>query len=146
MNAPCPMTLSAANTRNRLLLLIVLMVGPVPASAREPFDLRFDHSTVLVTDLETSAAFYGRILHLEPLETPGGPKRTARRLPAWGAGPPDRMATGLMTHVSGYPVRGAVRCARADRPLGGLDGTVRSDSCNSPSSRHRERASCSRGG
>lgn len=59
-------------------LFIALIIGCAPASAQEDFDLRFDHSTILVSDLETSAAFYEDILHLEPLETPWGPTAPIR--------------------------------------------------------------------
>ncbi|HSJ23318.1 MAG TPA: VOC family protein [Longimicrobiales bacterium] len=53
-------------------LLFVLVFASAPVSAQESFNLRFDHSTVLVTDLEASAAFYEKILHLRPVETPWG--------------------------------------------------------------------------
>jgi lactoylglutathione lyase len=62
----------------QLILLVALGVGAVGASAQEPFDLRFDHSTVLVSDLEASAAFYADILQLEELETPWGPSAPIR--------------------------------------------------------------------
>jgi lactoylglutathione lyase len=78
MKAALPMRFLMTSTRNRLALLVVLLVGSVPASAQELFELRFDHSTLLVTDLEASAAFYEHILHLEPLETPWGPTAPIR--------------------------------------------------------------------
>jgi lactoylglutathione lyase len=58
--------------RCKLLFVLLLASAPASASAQDIFDLRFDHSTVLVTDLEASAAFYENILHLRPLETPWG--------------------------------------------------------------------------
>jgi lactoylglutathione lyase len=61
-----------------IALLISLVAGSSPAAAQDVFDLRFDHSTVLVSDLEKSAAFYENILHLEALETPWGPTAPIR--------------------------------------------------------------------
>lgn len=61
-----------------LALFAALIVGSAPAAAQEAFDLQFDHSTVLVTDLGSSEAFYENILRLKPLDTP------------WGAGAPIR--------------------------------------------------------
>ncbi|MDP1568603.1 MAG: VOC family protein [Vicinamibacterales bacterium] len=59
-------------------LLVALAVGPTPTAAQAVFDLRFDHSTLLVSDLAESAAFYEDILHLEALETPWGPTAPIR--------------------------------------------------------------------
>ncbi|HEX6641205.1 MAG TPA: VOC family protein, partial [Thermoanaerobaculia bacterium] len=56
----------------------VAIAVAAPASAQESFDVRFDHSTVLVTDLERSAAFYEDVLQLEPLATPWGPAAPIR--------------------------------------------------------------------
>lgn len=61
-----------------LTLLISLIIGSAPATAQEAFDLRFDHTTILVSDLDRSAEFYENILHLEPLETPWGPAAPIR--------------------------------------------------------------------
>ena len=61
-----------------LMLPFLLAVVPLEASAQEAFDLRFDHSTVLVTDLERSEEFYENILQLEPLATPWGPAAPVR--------------------------------------------------------------------
>lgn len=62
----------------QLILLVVLSSGALGVSAQEPFNLRFDHSTVLVHDLEASALFYADILQLEELETPWGPSAPVR--------------------------------------------------------------------
>lgn len=76
--------LHSAGSRHRgiptiqLVLLIAALLGAAPAAAQDSFDLRFDHSTVLVTDLEMSAAFYEEILQLEALETPWGPAAPIR--------------------------------------------------------------------
>jgi lactoylglutathione lyase len=59
-----------------LLLLIIIASAPTPA--QEAFDLHFDHTTVLVSDLERSAEFYENILHLKTLETPWGPAAPIR--------------------------------------------------------------------
>lgn len=69
---------SRALTTSRRAVLVVAFLGAAPASAQDRFDLGFDHSTVLVTDLDASAAFYASILHLEPLETPWGPTAPIR--------------------------------------------------------------------
>src|SRR5690606_20092895 len=42
------------------------------------FAVVFDHATVLVTDLDVSAQFYTKILHLEQLATPWGPTAPIR--------------------------------------------------------------------
>lgn len=67
-----------ATPTTKVALLMAALAGAAPASAQDRFELRFDHSTVLVTDLETSAAFYENILHLETLETPWGPAAPIR--------------------------------------------------------------------
>ncbi len=61
-----------------LMLLIALTIVSAPASAQGAFDLQFDHSTVLVSDLERSATFYENILQLGTLETPWGPAAPVR--------------------------------------------------------------------
>jgi catechol 2,3-dioxygenase-like lactoylglutathione lyase family enzyme len=60
------------------VLLVAALMGAARASAQESFDLQFDHATILVTDLETSADFYEGILHLKLLETPWGPAAPIR--------------------------------------------------------------------
>lgn len=61
------------------IMLIVGMVGSsLPAAAQERFELRIDHSTVLVTDLEISGAFYENVLGLAKVETPWGPAAPIR--------------------------------------------------------------------
>ncbi|MEX1182073.1 MAG: VOC family protein [Gemmatimonadota bacterium] len=60
------------------ILLVALVAVSSPAAAQESFDLRFDHATVLVSDLERSAAFYENILQLAPLDTPWGPDAPVR--------------------------------------------------------------------
>lgn len=62
----------------RLALLIALLIGSNPANAQETFELHFDHTTVLVSDLARSADFYENILHLPALETPWGPSAPIR--------------------------------------------------------------------
>jgi lactoylglutathione lyase len=62
----------------RTAVLMALVVGPSPLTAQATFDLQFDHSTVLVSDLEASATFYESILHLKALETPWGPTAPIR--------------------------------------------------------------------
>jgi lactoylglutathione lyase len=59
-------------------LLAALLVGTSPVLAQDDFALAFDHTTVLVADLERSEAFYGDILRLAPLETPWGPAAPIR--------------------------------------------------------------------
>ncbi|MEX0608887.1 MAG: VOC family protein [Balneolaceae bacterium] len=59
-------------------LLIILVLVSVPTLAQEDFNLQFDHTTVLVTNLDSSAAFYEKILHLKALETPWGPTAPIR--------------------------------------------------------------------
>jgi lactoylglutathione lyase len=44
----------------------------------EPFVLQFDHTNILVSDLEESADFYKNILHLKELETPWGANPSVR--------------------------------------------------------------------
>lgn len=68
-----------------LMLLISLTLVSAPVSAQGGFDLQFDHSTVLVSDLERSAAFYENILQLETLETPWGPAAPIRFYSLGGA-------------------------------------------------------------
>lgn len=72
-----------------LALPIVLIVGLVfcclPAAAQEQFDLRLDHSTVLVTDLEISGAFYENVLGLAAVDTPWGPAAPIRFYSLGGA-------------------------------------------------------------
>jgi lactoylglutathione lyase len=53
-------------------------VTSAPLFAQERFDLQFDHTTVLVSNLETSSSFYENILRLETLETPWGPAAPVR--------------------------------------------------------------------
>jgi len=60
------------------VLLVALSFWPAQATAQVDFDLQFDHSTVLVSDLEASAAFYENVLRLEALETPWGPTAPIR--------------------------------------------------------------------
>lgn len=62
----------------RLALLLLLVTAPTPALAQGTFDLQFDHSTLLVSDLARSAEFYENILRLETLETPWGPAAPIR--------------------------------------------------------------------
>jgi lactoylglutathione lyase len=62
----------------RLGLLLALIVGSNPAAAQDAFDLRFDHATLLVSDLAKSAAFFEDILQLAALETPWGPTAPIR--------------------------------------------------------------------
>ena len=57
-----------------LLFVLALMVGSAPTSAQEVFQVGFDHVTVLVSDLERSAAFYENVPGLQPLESPFGPE------------------------------------------------------------------------
>lgn len=59
-------------------LLMALTFGSSRAAAQDAFDLRFDHTTVLVSDVEASAAFYGGILHLREIDTPWGPTAPIR--------------------------------------------------------------------
>lgn len=61
-----------------LAWLMALGLGSTSASAQQVFELQFDHATVLVSDLDASAAFYEEILHLEGLETPFGPSAPIR--------------------------------------------------------------------
>jgi lactoylglutathione lyase len=61
-----------------LVLLTAFAFATNPAAAQEVFDLRFDHSTLLVTDLAKSAEFFENILHLEALATPWGPTAPIR--------------------------------------------------------------------
>ena len=72
-----------------LALHIVLIVGLVfyslPAGAQERFDLRLDHSTVLVTDLEISGTFYENVLGLARVDTPWGPAAPVRFYSLGGA-------------------------------------------------------------
>lgn len=51
-----------------------------PTDVAEPttFELHYDHATLLVADLDRSAAFIADVLHLEPLETPWGPTAPIR--------------------------------------------------------------------
>jgi catechol 2,3-dioxygenase-like lactoylglutathione lyase family enzyme len=49
-----------ADEMKQLVLLVALGFGAFSASAQEPFDLRFDHSTVLVHDLEVSYLLFLR--------------------------------------------------------------------------------------
>ncbi|MEX2466256.1 MAG: hypothetical protein WD995_05065 [Gemmatimonadota bacterium] len=59
-------------------LCMALILGSPPASAQEVFDLQFDHSTVLVSNLEASAAFYATVLQLGEVKTPWGPTAPIR--------------------------------------------------------------------
>jgi lactoylglutathione lyase len=65
-------------TGQLIALITSLVAGSGPAAAQDVFDLHFDHSTVLVSDLDRSAAFYENILYLEALETPWGPTAPIR--------------------------------------------------------------------
>lgn len=67
-----------ADTVKHLLLLMAITLGPPHALAQDAFGLRFDHSTVLVRDLDVGVAFYTNVLQLEELETPWGPTAPIR--------------------------------------------------------------------
>lgn len=54
------------------LMLLLVVIASSPVSAQQEFDLQFDHTSLLVADLDRSAAFYENILHLKILETPWG--------------------------------------------------------------------------
>ena len=56
-----------------IVLLIISMFSVAQAS-----NLEFDHTTILVKDLEKSARFYKNVLHLEELETPWGENPSIR--------------------------------------------------------------------
>lgn len=56
--------------KNILVILVVLLCSY--SSIAQSFELEFDHTTVLVKNLDSSAAFYTDILHLKELETPWG--------------------------------------------------------------------------
>ena len=59
------------------LLIIALTLFSHPVLGQS-FNLQFDHSTILVSDLDRSATFYKNILHLKELETPWGVNPTIR--------------------------------------------------------------------
>lgn len=54
-----------------IFLLTAMLLGASSASS-QTFELRHDHSNILVSDLEASALFYKNILNLKELETPWG--------------------------------------------------------------------------
>jgi lactoylglutathione lyase len=76
--APRPFRLLEGKGGQLIALLIAVAAGSNTADAQDVFDLHFDHSTVLVSDLDRSAAFYEDILHLQALETPWGPAAPIR--------------------------------------------------------------------
>ena len=54
-----------------LLFIIALFLGSFNSMAQS-YNLEFDHTTILVKNIETSAEFYKNILQLKELETPWG--------------------------------------------------------------------------
>lgn len=54
-----------------LILTATLLLSSYPVIGQN-FNLKLDHLTILVEDLEVSAGFYKNILQLEELETPWG--------------------------------------------------------------------------
>lgn len=59
-----------------VLVVAALLVG-APAQAQS-FNLEFDHTNILVSDLDASASFYRDILGLEELPTPWGRNPSVR--------------------------------------------------------------------
>lgn len=59
------------------LLIIVLTLCTCPVFG-QTFNLQFDHATILVSDLDRSAGFYGNIMQLKELETPWGENPSIR--------------------------------------------------------------------
>lgn len=56
----------------QFMVIAGMVFSSVPAMAQERFDLQIDHSTILVSDLEESAAFYENVLGLTEIGTPWG--------------------------------------------------------------------------
>ncbi|MGK7391390.1 MAG: VOC family protein [Candidatus Cyclobacteriaceae bacterium M2_1C_046] len=54
------------------ILLIGIVLSSYNFSSAQVFHLQFDHSTILVKDLNVSAEFYKKILQLKELKTPFG--------------------------------------------------------------------------
>lgn len=68
-----------------MVLLATLILSALPASAQPVFTPQFDHTTILVSDLEASVVFYRDILQLTPLDTPFGASAPIRFFALGGA-------------------------------------------------------------
>ena len=54
------------------IIILALFFCLYSSSSGQTFNLQLDHTTILVSDLETSSNFYKNILQLNELETPWG--------------------------------------------------------------------------